>query len=172
MEDVIQVEDVQQWLEGSKLSIAAVEPTLANTVRQFVLGQLIDAYDVSTWIDKDSTPSLVRSIMGGLLAAWTYNKQYAEDVAGANDYGNALESLVMSLLGDIAGGSIDLLDGNLAAVTRDAHSYPKFWPTDLATTLSVGSNFIPREFGEPDGSLGLLTGTNSAPRAFSMGQVF
>jgi hypothetical protein len=125
--------EVQQWIQDSRLTIAAVDPPLESSAYSRVVGALALRYTTGSWTDATTTPPLVRSIISMLVAAWTINKAHAETVGDVDAYGVHLESSAMVLLGGLADGSI-LVDD---VVTGDySTGQPAFWPTDLATTVA------------------------------------
>ena len=135
---------VQQWLEKTSLTVTDIDVMRESMARDVIFGAVRSRYDASTWLDADTTPSLVLNLMGALYASYTYNAQYSENY-GESDYGRQLWSLVNKLLIDIQTGEVDL-----AA------------PAILASFTNVG--FYPTDTQETDG-LG-------EERKFSMGSVF
>lgn len=121
MARLITIKDhVQPWLESTKLTlepddILDEEPIASELVRSKLSSRL----DVSTWVDVSTTPTLVKQMIGMLVAAWRYNKHYSEsDEDAGNPYANKLERMVLGtppdfedgLIYDILNGTIDLLD--------------------------------------------------------------
>jgi hypothetical protein len=151
----IDLQDVQQWLEVSKHQVTAVDAAQEATAFDIVVGALSARYDVDVWVDATTTPRMVKTVVSMLIAGWTYNRSYAEQIAsGIDSYGDRLVSSAMSLLGGLADGTTDIIGED----ETDANiSGPVFWPTDLATTIAED------EGDDADGA---------APRKFSMGRTF
>ena len=152
----VSVQEVQQWLEVTKLAVTDVDATLEDTFFNLVAGRLSARYDVASWTDETTTPKLVRVVVSMLIAAAVYNRSYAEQIADVSEvsYGTRLELSAMSLLGGLADGSTDLVGEE---GTESDISGPVFWPTDMATTIAA------EEGADADGA---------AVRAFSMGMRF
>lgn len=146
--------EVQQWIQDTRLTIATVDPALDASAYSRVVGVLALRYTTGTWIDSSTTPSLVRSIISMLIAAWTINKAHAETMGDVDAYGVHLESSALVLLGGLADGSI-LIDDT--AIGDYSMGQPVFWPTDIATTVATEQGW------DADGA---------APMMFSTGKVF
>ena len=134
---LIDVDDVQPWLEVSKLRLdtsdkLAEEPFQSELVRSRLASCDID---VTVWTDTTDTPSLVKSIIGMLVAAQKYNTYYSEteDAAG-NPYANKLEERAQLLLEGICAGTIDLLDIIDDPATTGFGSV-LFYPDDMTGAL-------------------------------------
>lgn len=148
-------DEVQQWIQDSRLSIDAVDPVLDNTAHARVVAALALRYDTTTWVNVGTTPTLVRAIESMLQAATIINRAHAETMDEVDAYGVHLESSAIDLLGGLADGSIILDD------TPNSGDYasgqPSVWPTDTATQIAVDEGW------EADGA---------APLMFTVGKVF
>lgn len=136
---LVAVSDVQAWLDEKKLAIPANDPLVEEPiVRAMVLSQISTVFDTSTWIDTASTPSLVKVIIGGLVAAKRYNKIYSETEDAGNRYANKIENQLNVLLQQIVDGTVVLTDIE-TGVTPAQHSghNPKFWPMDTTGAMQV-----------------------------------
>jgi hypothetical protein len=147
--------EIQQWIQDTRHPIDSVDTALESSAFSHVAGALAIRYDTTTWIDVNTTPELVRSVISMLIAAWTINKSHAEAVGEVDSYGVHLESSALTLLGGLADGSITLSD--TVGVSDYATGRPAFWPTDIATQTAID------EGSDAEGA---------APLAFSMGKVF
>jgi hypothetical protein len=134
---LISYDEVQVWLETSKLEVAPSdllpEEAAASPV---VLSRLAVRYDTSTWVNTATTPSLVRKIISMLVAAWRYNAYYSETSEdGGNPYANKLEERANDLIDGIVSGAISLTDvtdqGPAVEGTID------FYPTDASTAANT-----------------------------------
>lgn len=129
---LIDVSDVQPWLEESKLRLdhndpLSEEPFISEKVRSRLAGC---GLTVSTWVDRDSTPILIRGIIGMLVAAQRYNAVYSESEESAgNPYANKLQERGMMLIDGICAGSVDLLDVDDDPASTGSGSVD-FYPTD------------------------------------------
>ena len=133
---LIDVDDVQPWLEESKLRLDSADDLIEEPfISELVRSRLAScSLDVSSWVDTDTTPLMVKAIIGMLVAAQRYNRYYSETDEAGNPYANKLEERGYMLLDGICLGTIDLLD-----VTDDPTSTGSssilFYPTDLTGVL-------------------------------------
>lgn len=130
---LIDVDDVQPWLEESKLNLDHNDDLIEEPFQSaFVLSRLSScSIDVSSWVDTTTVPFLVKQIIGMLVAAQRYNRYYSEtDEDAGNPYANKLEERAELLLTGICSGSISIPE-----ITDDPSSSgfgsPSFYPTDL-----------------------------------------
>src|SRR5262252_209739 len=152
----IAVEDVQQWLEPTKLTISAVDTVLEATAFQYVASRLAGRYDPTPWTSTSTTPPLVKSVESMWYAGMYYKRQYSENTDDSG-YGNWIVTYATNLMDGLATGKQDILG---SAGTVDPWALPQLWPTDASTDLAD-----PSLGGDP-------TDPNASPRAFRMGQVF
>lgn len=132
---VVTLDDVQQWLERTKLTLTAYDPKFEETARTTAFGRLSAAYDVTGWSDAASTPLLVRHVIAMYVAAWTYNRAYSE-VDGTSEYATWLESKADALLEGIVSGRIDLAE--VAGLSASAGG-PSFYPNDTTEFDGTGN---------------------------------
>lgn len=129
---VIEVGDVQAWLEQTKMSVSVIDVELEQTFRLQVFGALnVAGFDTSTWVDPATTPALVKNIIAGYVAGWSYNRQYSESIEpGQRTYGDRIIALCDSLLAQLVSGAITVDDiPNLSV----ASSGPAFYPADTTS---------------------------------------
>lgn len=131
---LIDVDDVQPWLEESKLRLDSADELPEEKFQsEYVLSRLASCLvDASSWIDPAATPPMIRWIIGMLVAAQRYNKAYSEteDSAG-NLYANKLEDKANMLIDGICSGDL-LIDAIAVDVSIGE---PSFYPTDLTGIL-------------------------------------
>ncbi len=108
------LEQVQQWLDTTKLQLAEVDPVLADTAQQQVFARVSRVYDITNWQDQTTIPALVQQAISLLIASWIYDRAYSEDAAEENKYALKLESMAEALIASIESGHISLLDANEA----------------------------------------------------------
>jgi hypothetical protein len=148
--------DAQAWAESSKLTVGItdVDEDLENQVAANVLAQLAVRYDISLWVDADTTPRLVKNVMAMMYVAWLVERTMITDETN---------SAVARQLMFYAGTTIkSILDGDSVLVEVDptglfaaTHNEPVFFPTDASTAA------CPTIYDTADG-----------PEAFQMGKVF
>jgi hypothetical protein len=155
---VIAKEDVQQWLEATKYSVSSLDAKLEETARTQVFARLNALYNVGEWTTPGTTPNLVKVVVSMLVAAWTFNRAYAEDDLTESTYGMHLEARAWLLVDGILAGAVDIgveIDPTLALDASVA-----FFPDDVATGR------------DNRWAAGFTTEEPDAPRAFTMGQQF
>jgi hypothetical protein len=120
-------DEVQQWLETTKLGITEVDVELESSASTYIFARLGETYDTSGWIGSTTTPALVRKLISMLIAAWTYERTYSESSPDQPTWAQRLEAMVEAILTGLTDGSIALVDlpaGDIPTTT------PEFWPTD------------------------------------------
>lgn len=135
----ITVTEAQAWLEGTKLTIGALDTSLETQVASVVLAQLSNAYTVTAWTDNTSTPSLVRTIIAMKYAAWFYRRQYSEN-ADDLDYADKLDAWADSLIAGIVSGAIALAEVPVGSTVE----LPSYYPTD--TSVDANGNIETARF--------------------------
>lgn len=131
---------VQSWLEQTKYNLEGIlDDNLVSTAVSYVIGTIASKYATTTWADSASTPPLVCDIITMLVAAWTYERQVAEDASetAQMSWGAQLEAKANAILAGIMNGSIDLIDSSGNDVPIDTNVYgPIFFPTNSSTALT------------------------------------
>jgi hypothetical protein len=149
----VNVADVQAWLEPVKASVPSLDPAMEQQISGQVIGQLLGGVFpdplVLSWVDANTTPLLIRSVISMLYAAWYYDRQYGE--VGASEgkagfgtaYGALLRESATTLLTGIVSGSISLQETMPVGPTTS----PLFYPTDVSSTDDARrSNSDPDDF--------------------------
>ncbi len=125
----IEIRDAQAWVEKSKLDLKSVmDWELETQVSSQVLGRVAQAFDVSSWLDRDTTPTVIRSIIAMHYVAWWYDRTFSTDNE-ANVYANKLREAADAYLQNILDGLVPI-DG----VTNSTGS-PVFYPTDASSAM-------------------------------------
>jgi hypothetical protein len=155
---VVTVADVNAWLERTKIAVQSVDPTLETTAIARVFGRLSSMYDVTTWTDASTTPTLVRAMVAMHVAAWTYNRAYTEDSPDGSPYANWLLNEAALWVSQTVDGVLTLTD---AAPASTAPTGPSAYPDD-----STGAS---QQYDDSGAAIG---GTTSAAAKFYMGTRF
>jgi hypothetical protein len=140
----------QGWAERTKLNVGALDPDLCSQIEEEILSRIGTVYDTSTWIDPNTTPALIRTIIAKLYVSWFYDRQYSENQDQGNDYAAMLRQNAEMLITGLLDGTIEL--PNVIALNAQQ---PAFYPNDASSAQEP-------TFDDP--SLG--------PAKFSMGRVF
>jgi hypothetical protein len=116
---------VQQYLEPTKAFIDAIDPTLEQGSASYVISSL-NQYDVSGWVSKTSTPTLVLNLIAMRYAGVYYSRMYSEDIDQMNAWANWLLRQVDQQITAINTGVIDLPGVEPISSSRG----PLYFPTD------------------------------------------
>jgi hypothetical protein len=142
----------QAWAEQSKMGQAttALDTPLLEQVESQVVARLSSGVTTTSWVDHDSTPPLVRTIIAMLYISWLIDKLYSEDEDLSSYAGRLAANAESMIMGIIAG------DLEIPGVENSTGSgQPSFYPNDNSSAA------LPTA---ADPSLG--------PAMFSMGSVF
>jgi len=126
-----------------------------------VIAEISQSYDVSTWLDTTTTPSLVRKIIAMEYVAWYFQRTYSED-DGINTYGVMLLAEAKNLIQGIISGSITLPDAPGDPVST---SQPVFYPTDASSALRASDTGWNTHLGD-------WTDRSVGSEKFSMGTIW
>ncbi len=145
MPQLINIDDVQSWFTEDRLLLDADDELAEETdVSNEVLSTAASRYDVSIWVSRATTPTLIRSVISVRVAAIRYRKQYADQLEEAN-YADWLDNWFMMTLEGIVNGQLQLLDAtDLTAALASAGAL--FHPTDVSSVtdpaaFSMGKTF-------------------------------
>lgn len=130
----ITLPEAQAWAEPTKLTMAALDTELLNSVSAEILSRLAGRYVTTSWIDTTNTPNLVRKIIAMQYTAWYINRQYSSD-EGLSVYARRIMSMVADLLAGLVDGAITLID-DLNPVDA-AQGTAQFYPTDASSLLNA-----------------------------------
>lgn len=153
---VIEVADIQQWLENTKLDVSSIDAALEITCQEEVYGRLATKYDVTSWVDVNTTPELVKIIVSMLYAGRLWNRTFQSSSSKAGGYGDKLIARADMLLQGVMEGLYDIVDTMGETASPTSEEGPSFFPDDSATELAVT---------DP-------THEDAAPRGITMGQMF
>lgn len=134
---VIELVDIQQWLELTKIEPSSIDAALEISCQEEAFSRLATKYDVSTWIDASTTPELVKTIVSLLYAGRLWNRSFQAGSSKEGSYGDKLIRRADLLLLGIVEGEYDLIDtdtGNTIDPASDEG--PSFFPDDSATELA------------------------------------
>jgi hypothetical protein len=125
----IEVSEAQAWLEATKGSLGPeLDAAMEESIAAQVLSRVATSYDTSAWTTPETTPSLVRKILGMKYAAWYYQKLYSEDDGGMNEYALFLNAQAETLLEGIVTGTNDLIEVEGTVTATMTGSYEESTP--------------------------------------------
>lgn len=145
------LQQINKWLATTKYQAASINSEMETAAASIVTGKLNTRYDIVGWVDSNSTPEIVCTVMAMLVAAWEYDKATSEDDDGGDPYAVRLERRAMALLESLASGVIDI-----PGVEADQVDGPVFWPSDDSTALYDSDPYS----------------RDATPQVFSMNKVF
>lgn len=148
----ITVGEANAWADKVKINFGNLDSELESAQATTVLARVSQIYDVTSWVDSTTTPSLVRKIIAMLYTGWFFQRTYSED-ENVSTYGMLLINQAEQLILGIIGGAITLVD--ILPGTDLLNSTPLFYPNDASSALEPTTL---------DKSLG--------PEKFSMGKVW
>ena len=151
MADFISVEEVQQWLERTKLAVDEIDTELEDTAVTMVFSRTSRSFDQSAWVDANTTPALIRKIISLYVAAWTYHRAYAEATGESlNDYAVKLEAMADNLIAGLNNDTIDLTD--VSTTIDEQTSAIVFVPSDTTGSSQqydeAGASLAGGQYGE------------------------
>ncbi len=145
MPQLINIDDVQSWFTENRLLLDADDLLTEETDASNEVKSRCDSrYDTSLWVDRATTPTLIRSVISARVAAIRYRKTYADQLDEQN-YSDWLDNWFETTLMGIIDGQIQLLDA-IDLTEALASSAPKFFPTDASSAtepakFSMGKTF-------------------------------
>jgi len=148
----ITIEEANAWADKVKLNFGNLDVELESSQSTQVLSRVSQIYDVTSWVDSSTTPSLIRKIIAMMYTGWYFQRTYSED-ENTSTYGMMLIAQAEQLILGIIDGAITLSDA--PPNTDLLNSSPLFYPNDASSALTPTTD---------DMSLG--------PNKFSMGTVW
>jgi len=140
MDPLITLQEARAWGEKTKLAPAwedGLDAVLLSQIQVEVVGNVASVADTSAWVDSDSTPELVKTIIAKLYVAWLIDRQYSEDEE-LSAYAALLRATALSLQTAISDSEIDLPGGSTDA---PGDGLPGMYPLDSTVD----------QFGKPYG---------------------
>lgn len=140
----IAVEDVQAWVESTKLKPSALDLDHLSQIEEEVLARLSSVYTTTSWVDRTTTPRLVQVIISKLYAGWLYDKTYSENQNYPNNYARMVKANAEMLIVGIINGTIEI-----PGATTTTLAGASFYPNDASsaqTPTSVDPSLGPAKF--------------------------
>jgi hypothetical protein len=129
------IDDVNAFLPSDKFKATDGNPDIAlfqTDVERLIKGYLSSAYSSSTlagWAAPSSTPGLIRSIAGRLIAAFYYAKKASEDIPDWDGtYPQLIYNEAMALLEKIRTGELTLIEVPEGEQPETVFDSDFFWP--------------------------------------------
>lgn len=132
------LDDINTHLPEDKLSLTeGTDDRFQIDAERIVRGYLAGAIPpvtLAAWVDPDSTPELIRAIVGRLIAAAYYAQRYSEDSTEVPEYAQDLYNKAISQLERIQAGTLELVDiDDLTLLTSNvSFDSDDFYPNDTA----------------------------------------
>ena len=147
-------EEVNAWLEPTKLSVTTIEVELETQVANMIMGQLGGSFDTSVWTNNTNTPKLIRTIIAMHYAAWVTDRAFSDSSDELNAYAQLLRSMA---------------DANIAGLIAGVLTYDDIPPTGDGTDISSPA-FFPNDLSSSQKPT--ADSPHDGPAVFQMGQVF
>jgi hypothetical protein len=132
------LDDIKRWLPDDKLTVTDGS-TSAFQVEAYriVKSQLAGVFSPVTlngWADPNTTPGIIRSVAGRLIAAYVYREAYSEDIPDIPEYAQALYNEAVEMLTQIRVGTLTIVDedDNPIATNELDMTSGDFYPNDDA----------------------------------------
>jgi len=131
------LDDIRTHLAEDKLDVddataAPFQVDVERIIKAYLTG-VFTATQFQTWDDPGTTPPLISSIAGRLIAAFIYREAYSEDESAVPPYAQLLYNEAIGMLKDIRRGGMVVLDANDVEITStEGLSSADFWPNDKA----------------------------------------
>jgi phage gp36-like protein len=133
------LDDINQHLPENSLAITdIIDDPWQTDAERIIRGYLSNVYSSTTlasWTAPGSTPGLIRSIAGRLIAAWFYASKVAGEATEWNDYSDHKYKEAIGLLEQVASGDLTLIEVTEEITTGDSISSADFWPNDLEGSM-------------------------------------
>ena len=146
----IQTTEVQSWLSDGRIVVD--DSDLSEQIEEYVLSRVEGTYTTSTWVDKDTTPDLVRQVIAALTAALILRKAYS-DQDDQIPYADKLEAMGEARLSQINEGKLVLTIGDVVVTSAQGDAAgtaagPVFYPTETERLDSESPHRIAFEMGQ------------------------
>lgn len=132
------LDDIKRWLPDDKLpatdgSTATFQVEAYRIVKSQLAG-VFTPVTLSSWADPATTPGIIRSIAGRLIAAYMYREAYSEDVTDVPEYAQLLYDEAIDLMVQIRAGTLTVVDENSEPIASNLldMSSEDFYPNDDA----------------------------------------
>jgi NADH:ubiquinone oxidoreductase subunit 4 (subunit M) len=124
---LITAEDVQGWVDQTKLSVTTLDLKLLPFIEEEVLARIGTVYDTTVWVNETTTPRIVKVIISKLYAAWIYDRAYSENQSDRNMYAQRLIDNANMLIQGILSGVIVVVG------TTETPLSASYYPTDASS---------------------------------------
>ena len=141
------VDDINAHLPENKAAISDADDDLLQVEAwRLIRAKLSTTFattTLNTWADPDSTPDIIRTVAGMVIAAKWYAELYAEDSDADATFANNLYLQAMDLLNQIATGLIVITDDTgEPLVDTSSLSSDDFYPNDtVPPVFTMGKEF-------------------------------
>jgi hypothetical protein len=110
--DIVSLTQINRFLPVNKLQLESGTniDDLESYAISVVWAKLRTRYNLTGWVDANSTPKLVQTILSLLIAGTVYNRQFAEETTEGVSYGQQRIEEAYALLEGLLEGVYDLGD--------------------------------------------------------------
>lgn len=148
---VFVLNDVNAWLEPTKLTVSTIESALSDQITEQVFSRLRNSFsNITTWTSETTTPVLVKSIVAMLYAAAIYERAYGDDHDDTNNYAGLLRAMAEANITGLQSGILELAEDT----GNQGSSAPAYFPSD-ASSANPASMDAPSD-GGPYFTMGMV----------------
>jgi hypothetical protein len=130
------ISDIQNFLGDDKIIVTDANSNKAGIeADRLIRGQLAGVFTpltLSTWVDPETTPELIRGISGRLCAAFIYRATYSEEQEAVPEYAQVLYNEALMMLSDIKEGTLTVIDPGFEPIDSSG-SILSFWPDNTTS---------------------------------------
>jgi hypothetical protein len=128
------LEDINLHLPEDKTAVDTSEyeeyQLDAERIVRGTLAGVIDRTVLASWLTPDDTPGLIRGIVGRLVAAFTYRKQYSEDSLEDPEFAQNKYNEAMAYLEAIVDGKMVLEEVETVGVASGHVASTDYFPNN------------------------------------------
>lgn len=134
-------EDVNEFLNEEVIKVATGDFDVENNeaarvIRAYLFASHIPATVIDTWVDPATTPEIIRSIAGRMIASQVFGRAYSGNAEETSPYATQLYGEAMAMLNGIITGTLTITEiGDIAATGHISEDY--FYPNDSADVLDA-----------------------------------
>jgi hypothetical protein len=139
MVKLAELQDIEKYTPDHKIdandaNTASWQIEATRIIKSWLSGTFT-AVELHSWQDPDSTPPIIRSIAGELIAAYFYRALYSEDETTIPLYAQTLYNEAIAMLQQIKDGTLQVLDEDdnpIGDVTTTNMGTGDFYPDSTA----------------------------------------
>ena len=129
---LVELTDINVHLPEDKLAVLnADDDDLQLDAERTVKARLSGTFSptvLASWVDKTTTPEIIKEVIGKLIAAKVYARAFSSEVGGVPEYAQWLYDQAMEILDGIILGNISVPEVTDTPDTGQHLTRDMFWP--------------------------------------------